>query len=501
MMVCAVYLGGCAGSSSNTVAMNGGAGDSDGAGYNSDGAVASLSGTSASAFAPTAGEVHSSAASQAADVLTSVAKPGNAAYKIGPLDVLDISVFKVPDLTKEVQVAEDGTVNYPLIGDIPAAGRTAHELEQELRKKLGSKYLRDPQVTVLVKEYNSQRVTVSGAVKTSGVYAIKGSTSLMQVVAMAGDIDATVDSGNVVIFRTIDGQRSAAKFDIDDIKAGKAADPQVQPGDVIVVDSSMHKSGAAKRPHSIAACHDRRRVLGAVSSRIMNYNRPDPQDEGNARAGSVVPAAQYVPAARDPYNVGAYGAAAEVQSHFQLDLLEYLRIVVKRRWLILSIVTAAVVLGAVMTLMKTPLYTSTVRLQIDRNVAKIVEGGNITPIGGSDIEFMRTQYELLGGPTMAERVVSALNLGQDPTFFQPRQFSILGFIKGLIFSDSAAPAGQGSKKINNAGAAVGVVLAQPCRYPGDRFGAGGHCLFGSRSSASAKDRRGLCRRLHCLQSR
>ncbi len=241
MMVCAVYLGGCAGSSSNTVAMTGGAGDFDGAGYNSDGAVASLSGTSASAFAPTAGEVHSSAASKAADVLTSVAKPGNAAYKIGPLDVLDISVFKVPDLTKEVQVAEDGTVNYPLIGDIPAAGRTAHELEGDLRKKLGSKYLRDPQVTVFVKEYNSQRVTVSGAVKTSGVYAIKGSTSLMQVVAMAGDIDATVDSGNVVIFRTIDGQRSAAKFDIDDIKAGKAADPQVQPGDVIVVDSSMTK--------------------------------------------------------------------------------------------------------------------------------------------------------------------------------------------------------------------------------------------------------------------
>ncbi len=197
----------------------------------------------------------------------------------------------------------------------------------------------------------------------------------------------------------------------------------------------------------------------------MNYNRPDPQDEENARASSVVPAAQYVPAARDPYNVGAYGAAAEVQSHFQLDLLEYLRIVVKRRWLILSIVTAAVVLGAVMTLMKTPLYTSTVRLQIDRNVAKIVEGGNITPVGGSDLEFMRTQYELLGGPTMAERVVSALNLGQDPTFFQPRQFSILGFINRLIFSDSAAPAGQGSKKINNAGAAVGVVLANRAVIP------------------------------------
>ena len=143
VMVCAVCLGGCAGSSSNTVAMNGGAGDSSGAGYNSDGAVTSLSGTNASAFAPTGGEVHSSAASKAADVLTSVAKPGNAAYKIGPLDVLDISVFKVPDLTKEVQVAEDGTINYPLIGDIHGSrqngSRTRRRPSEKARVEIPSR--------------------------------------------------------------------------------------------------------------------------------------------------------------------------------------------------------------------------------------------------------------------------------------------------------------------------------------------------------------------------
>jgi polysaccharide export outer membrane protein len=234
-------LSGCAGSSGNTVAMNGGAGDPAAApAYASDGSITTAS--SAGAFAPTGGAAaHSSAASQAADALTSVAKPGDAAYKIGPLDVLDISVFKVPDLNKEVQVAEDGSINYPLIGEVPAGGKTAQQLEQDLTKKLGVKYLRDPQVTVMIKEYNSQRVTVSGAVKTSGVYAIKGSTSLMQVVAMAGDVDTSTDSGDVVVFRTIDGQRSAAKFDMDAIKAGKASDPPVEPGDVIVVDSSATK--------------------------------------------------------------------------------------------------------------------------------------------------------------------------------------------------------------------------------------------------------------------
>ncbi len=155
--------------------------------------------------------------------------------------MLDISVFKVPDLNKDVQVAEDGTINYPLIGDIPAAGRTAHELEHELTQKLGGKYLRNPQVTVFVKEYNSQRVTVTGSAKNTGVYSIKGNTTLLQVLAMAGDVNPDVASGDVVIFRTIDGKRTVTKFDVDDIKSGKAQDPQMQPGDVVVVDTSATK--------------------------------------------------------------------------------------------------------------------------------------------------------------------------------------------------------------------------------------------------------------------
>jgi len=234
-MACAACLAGCAGSSANVASLNGGAGDAPA--YGADGAVGSAS--QASAFTPLAA-THSSAASQAAEALTAVARPG-ASYKIGPLDVLEISVFKVPDLTKSLQVAEDGTINYPLIGQVQASGKTAKDLEQTLSQKLGAKYLHDPQVTVLVKEFNSQRVTISGSIKTSGVYSIKGATSLMQLVAMAGDIDTSTDSGDIVVFRTVNGQRTAAKFDIDDIKAGKAEDPQVQPGDVIVVDSSATK--------------------------------------------------------------------------------------------------------------------------------------------------------------------------------------------------------------------------------------------------------------------
>lgn len=238
-MACAACLAGCAGSSSNTAAMtmNSGAADS----YNSA-AVSAISPGGATAFAPTALANRSSpAAVEAANKLTAVATPGNDAYKIGPLDVLEIAVFKVPELGKTVQVDGDGTINYPLIGEIPAAGKTAHEIEHDLTKKLGAKYLRSPQITVNIKEYNSQRFTVEGSVKTSGVYAMKGRTSLVQAVAMAGGVDTTVASGDVVIFRTIDGTRSAARFDIDQIKKGEAEDPALQPGDVIVVDTSATK--------------------------------------------------------------------------------------------------------------------------------------------------------------------------------------------------------------------------------------------------------------------
>ena len=173
----------------------------------------------------------------------------------------------------------------------------------------------------------------------------------------------------------------------------------------------------------------------------MNYQQIGPPEENGAQAQGLVPAGQSIPARRDPYAaIGTYGGPGEGgDADFQIDLLEYVRVLVKRRWLILSIVATALVLGVLITLMQTPLYTSTVRLQIDRSVAKIVEGGNITPIEGPDYEFMKTQYELLEGRTMAERVASTLKLGEDADFFKPRDFSLIGFLMGLLRFNHPAP--------------------------------------------------------------
>lgn len=168
---------------------------------------------------------------------SSGAAPSVTAYKIGPQDVLDISVFKVPELSKTVQVADTGTINLPLVGEVPAGGRTSQEVERELTAKLGAKYLQNPQVTVFVKEYNSQRVTIEGAVKKPGVYPIRGRSTLLQMIATAEGLTELAEN-DVVVFREVNGTRTAARFSIPDIRSGQAQDPSLLQGDTIVVATS-----------------------------------------------------------------------------------------------------------------------------------------------------------------------------------------------------------------------------------------------------------------------
>jgi polysaccharide export outer membrane protein len=180
---------------------------------------------------------------RAAGKYVATSTPGASGYLVGPQDVLDITVFKAPDLSKTLQVAEDGTINLPLMGQMVAAGRSPSQLEREIQTRLNARYMKSPQVTVFVKEYNSQRVTVEGAVKTPGVFPLRGRETLMQVIAKSGGLDRQVASSNVVIFRTTEGTRTVARYDLDAIRSGGEPDPHVSPGDVVVVDDSMAKQG------------------------------------------------------------------------------------------------------------------------------------------------------------------------------------------------------------------------------------------------------------------
>jgi polysaccharide export outer membrane protein len=154
--------------------------------------------------------------------------------------MLDFSVFKAPELQRTAAVSEDGTINLPLVGEIPASGRTASELERDIAQRLGKKYLQNPQVTIVVREYNSQRITLEGAIKKPGVYPLKGKTTLLQAVATAEGFSDLAEQ-TVVVFRQTNGQRTAAKFDIAEIRSGSAADPVLQAGDTIVASNSVAK--------------------------------------------------------------------------------------------------------------------------------------------------------------------------------------------------------------------------------------------------------------------
>jgi polysaccharide export outer membrane protein len=175
--------------------------------------------------------------------VAAVASPGAGDdYRIAPLDVLEISVFQVPDLGGTVQVSASGDIDMPLIGAVPASGKTLSELKAELTKDLGDKYLQAPDVSVSIKDAMSQRITVEGAVNKPGVYPTSGPTTLMQVVALAGGLAEIADPNGVVVFRDVGGKRKAAVFNYKAIRAGKADDPVIAGGDVVAVDESGLKS-------------------------------------------------------------------------------------------------------------------------------------------------------------------------------------------------------------------------------------------------------------------
>jgi polysaccharide export outer membrane protein len=166
-----------------------------------------------------------------------------AEYRIGVGDKLDVRVFRVADMSFEDLVVDtSGNVQLPLIGAVQGAGRTADEMGSDIARRLSAQYLRDPQVTVTVKEAASQKITVDGAVTKPGVYEMRGSTSLLQAVAMAAGPTRLADLTKVGVFRTVAGQRSVALFDLAAIRQGRAPDPELRGDDIVVVDTSRLNS-------------------------------------------------------------------------------------------------------------------------------------------------------------------------------------------------------------------------------------------------------------------
>ena len=163
-------------------------------------------------------------------------------YKIAPMDKLSVKVFKMDDLSGDYDVDLAGNISLPLVGQMQAANLTTAQLDDQLTQKLGEKYLEHPDVSVAIKSSTAHVVTVDGAVREAGSFSLGGPTTLIRAIAMAKGTTEDANNRRVAVFRTIGGKRQAAAFDLTSIRRGEAVDPEIFPGDIVVVDGSRVKS-------------------------------------------------------------------------------------------------------------------------------------------------------------------------------------------------------------------------------------------------------------------
>jgi polysaccharide export outer membrane protein len=163
----------------------------------------------------------------------------NRPYLIGPFDKLTIDVFGIDNLSrKEVQADAGGRFSFPLAGIVEAGGKTPAEVERLIADRLRTNYVRDPQVTVNLRETVSQVVTVDGQVASPGLYPVVGRMTLMRAVSTAKGVTEFAKLDDVVVFRTVNGQRYAALYNLKAIRRGVYADPEIFANDVVVVGDS-----------------------------------------------------------------------------------------------------------------------------------------------------------------------------------------------------------------------------------------------------------------------
>lgn len=165
------------------------------------------------------------------------------AWSLGPLDVIEVKVFRVEDLSGEYQVGANGSLELPLLGSIPVQGQSPAQFGKTLEGLYSRQYLNNPSISVRIIESAQRNVVVEGGVTLPGVYPLEGDTSLLGALALArGVAPETGNPRRVAIFRTVEGQRVAAAFDVAAIRRGEMANPLVYPGDTVVVDSRSSQS-------------------------------------------------------------------------------------------------------------------------------------------------------------------------------------------------------------------------------------------------------------------
>lgn len=168
---------------------------------------------------------------------------------VGPFTELRIEVFGVPEMQRDIMTDGEGNFSFPLIGTVPAAGKTPAALADEIRGQLVGKYIRDPRVTVNFRAptsatalaFQSMAVSVDGEVKKSGSYPVAGRMTLMRAVALAGGVTEYAKLEDVVVFRNVGKKQYVGIYNLEAIRRGNYADPEIFPNDVVIVGDSPQR--------------------------------------------------------------------------------------------------------------------------------------------------------------------------------------------------------------------------------------------------------------------
>ena len=184
-----------------------------------------------------------------------IANRGGSDYKIGRQDLLEIKVFDLKELDQTVRVADDGSITLPLLGRLQVAGLAKGDLQALIARLLEERYVRNPQVTIFVREYESKKIAVSGAVKKPDTYEMLGDKTLLEMISLAGGLDKDLGK-EIIIFRAQD-DGTAQRISVDLDKLVYEADPTlniaVLPGDIVYVPAvekvRIFVTGAVRTPN------------------------------------------------------------------------------------------------------------------------------------------------------------------------------------------------------------------------------------------------------------
>jgi len=161
------------------------------------------------------------------------------AQTLGTGDVFEVRVVGEPDLSGSYRVASDGSISFPFCGRVGVGSQTATEVSEKLTSCLADGYLKNPQVTVFLKEHNSKKVFVFGEVQKPGTFPFEDRMNVVQAITLAGGFTKQAARNSVLVTRSVDGKEERIKVAVDDIGTGKQANLLLQPGDIVYVNESF----------------------------------------------------------------------------------------------------------------------------------------------------------------------------------------------------------------------------------------------------------------------